>query len=76
MDRNGTAWCRENIDTITGWMRAEAEKRGAVFIESQARWLIELAIKLAEENREPTKLERLRLRVMRVGLRWLGGHQR
>lgn len=50
-------------------MRAEAEKRGLPFIESQARWLIELAYKLAEDQREPTRLERIRLKAMRLAVR-------
>jgi hypothetical protein len=54
-------------------MRTEADKRGLTFIESQARWLIELAIKLAEEQREPTRLERIRLRAMRLGNRLING---
>ena len=54
-------------------MRAEAEKRGLPFIESQARWLIELAYKLAEDQREPTRLERIRLKAMRLAVRVMNG---
>lgn len=27
MNRNGPAWCRENVDTIIGWMEEEIERR-------------------------------------------------
>lgn len=53
------------VEQTLSVMRTEAEKRGLWFAESQARWLIDLAIKLAAENREPTRLERVRLRLMR-----------
>lgn len=50
MDRNGEAWCRANIDTITGWMREEAENRGLPFVEFAAKQLVRLAIRLAERE--------------------------
>jgi hypothetical protein len=28
MDRNGAAWCRANRETVAGWLRGEANKRG------------------------------------------------
>ena len=52
--------------TIEG-MQTEAQKRNLTFVESQAHWLIELAIKLATENREPNKIESIRLRAVRIG---------
>jgi len=57
------------IEETLSVMRAEAEKRGLLFVERQACWLIALAIKLAEEQREPTRLERIRLRAMRLANR-------
>jgi len=27
MNRNGPAWCRENVDTIVGWLEEEIERR-------------------------------------------------
>ena len=61
------------IDQTIEVMRAEAKKRNLTFVESQARWLIELAIKLATENRELNKIEKIRLRAMRLGNRVLNG---
>ncbi len=31
MDRRGPDWCVANLDTIVGWMRDEADKRGLLF---------------------------------------------
>lgn len=67
MDANGFDWCRENADETIQVMQREAGKRGLVFVESQARWLLNLAIRIAEEQREPTRMERLRLRAMKIG---------
>ncbi|MFO1433547.1 MAG: TlpA disulfide reductase family protein [Candidatus Competibacteraceae bacterium] len=44
MDRNGCDWCAQNIDTIIGWLREEANRRGLVFIEPAARVLVRRAI--------------------------------
>jgi hypothetical protein len=63
------------IDATIEVMREEAERRKLTFVESQARWLIELAHKLADENREPTRIERVRLRAMRLGNRLINGSQ-
>lgn len=41
--------------------------------DANAEWLILLACKLAEDNREPNLRERLRLRLMRLGNRLIGG---
>lgn len=73
MDANGEEWCRIHIDHPLSVMRSEAEKRKLVFVESQARWLVELAITLSEEKREPTRFERIRLRAMRLGNRFVNG---
>jgi hypothetical protein len=50
MDRRGTAWCRQNIGTIVGWLREEAERRGLPFVEIVARGLIKSAIRRAAKN--------------------------
>lgn len=73
MDEMGPQWCRDNIDTTIFWMSEEAQERGMTFLDSQARWLVMLAITLTEEAREPTKIERVRLRAMRLGNRILNG---
>jgi len=71
LDAMGINWCRQNSSITLGWMREEAESRGMTFVESQARWLVNLAITLAEDQREPSRLERIRLRAMRLGSRLL-----
>ncbi len=71
MDGNGPEWCRENIEIITGWMREAAAKQSLPFSESQSRWLVNLAITLAEVNRDHSMIERARLAVMKRGLAWL-----
>jgi hypothetical protein len=50
MDDNGPEWCRENIQTIEGWMREAAEKRKLPFSGFVARRLIRLAIRRAERK--------------------------
>jgi|688.fasta_scaffold00240_8 hypothetical protein len=50
MDDLGTNWCEKNIDTIVGWLKEEATKRGLPFIEIIARIIIKLAIKRAKKN--------------------------
>lgn len=67
MNRNGVKWCRDNIDTTLFWMAEEARERGLTFHEHSARWLVVLAIRLTEENREPNRYERFKLRCMRIG---------
>ena len=47
MDRNGVEWCESNIDTIVGWLREEAEKRGLPFVDLAGRLLVRRAIKNA-----------------------------
>jgi hypothetical protein len=52
MDRKGTAWCRDNVDAITGWLREEARKRGwhvSLLATLGARRLVLQAIKQAED---------------------------
>ena len=44
MDASGPAWCAENIETIVGWLREEAAKRGLPFFDTVARALIRTAI--------------------------------
>lgn len=47
MDRRGCEWCESNIDTIVGWLREEAEKRGLPFVDLAGRLLVRRAIKNA-----------------------------
>ncbi len=50
MNRRGPAWCRENVDTISGWLREAAHKKGLPYVETLGRLLIRRAIKRAEDN--------------------------
>jgi hypothetical protein len=49
MDRNGTAWCEANIDTIVGWLREQAQARGLPFLDVAGRLLIRRAIRNARK---------------------------
>jgi peroxiredoxin len=55
MDRNGCDWCARNIDTIIGWLREEASKRGLVFLEPAARMLVRKAIARARRAQVYTR---------------------
>jgi hypothetical protein len=47
MDARGCEWCEANIDTIVGWLREEAEKRGLPFLDVVGRLLVRRAIRNA-----------------------------
>jgi hypothetical protein len=47
MDARGCDWCEQNIDTIVGWLREEATKRGLPFIDAAGRLLVKRAIRNA-----------------------------
>lgn len=49
MDHKGTEWCRENVETIVGWLREEAAKQGLPFVDAGARMLIKYAIRRASK---------------------------
>jgi hypothetical protein len=49
MDARGPDWCEANIDTIVGWLREEAGKRGLPFIDMAGRMLVRRAIKNARK---------------------------
>ncbi len=53
MNRHGTDWCRQNMDTIVGWLREEAARRRLPLVEIVARQLIKSAIRRAEKNQTP-----------------------
>ena len=48
MDTKGLQWCRDNIDTISGWLNEEATKRKLPYVEMAGKTLIRLAIRTAE----------------------------
>jgi hypothetical protein len=47
MDRQGCDWCEANLDTIVGWLREEATKRGLPFLDAAGRLLVKRAIRNA-----------------------------
>jgi hypothetical protein len=49
MDANGCEWCESNMDTIVGWLREEAAKRGLPFLDAAGRLLVRRAIKNARK---------------------------
>jgi len=49
MDALGCDWCESNIDTIVGWLREEAEKRGLPFLDIAGRLLVKRAIRNARK---------------------------
>ena len=50
MDREGPQWCRDNIETILGWLQTEAKKRKLPFIKTAAKQVVLLAIRRAEKR--------------------------
>jgi hypothetical protein len=49
MDIRGADWCEANIDTIVGWLREEAAKRGLPFLDAAGRLLVKRAIRNARK---------------------------
>jgi hypothetical protein len=49
MDAQGCDWCEANIDTIVGWLREEATKRGLPFLDAAGRLLVRRAIRNARK---------------------------
>jgi hypothetical protein len=49
MDEKGVQWCRDNVDTVVGWLREEATKRGLPFVDMAGKLLVKRAISLAEK---------------------------
>jgi len=50
MDGKGWEWCEQNLETIVGWMREESARRGTLFIEVGARFLVRRAIAKARRS--------------------------
>ena len=50
MDARGCDWCEANIDTIVGWLREEATKRGLPFLDVAGRMLVRRAIQNARRK--------------------------
>lgn len=50
MNNRGPDWCAENINTIVGWLREEAEKRKLPFVDFAGKLLVQRAIKVSRKN--------------------------
>ena len=50
MNSKGIQWCKDNVDTIVGWLRAEAKRRKLPFADFLGRKLVKMAIKKAEKK--------------------------
>lgn len=48
MNRNGIEWCEQNISTIVGWLKYEANARGILFSKIAAVAIVRLAIAKAK----------------------------
>ena len=49
MDAQGLQWWRENVETISGWLKEEADRRKLPYVELAGKTLIRLAIRQAEK---------------------------
>lgn len=45
MNDKGNDWCEQNIDTVVGWLRDEAKRRGLPFIDAIGKLMVNRAIK-------------------------------
>ena len=50
MDNWGPEKCRQEIETILGWLQTEAKKRKLPFIKAAAKQVVLLAIRRAEKK--------------------------
>ncbi len=50
MDTNGVEWCEQNVATISGWLREEAQRAKLPFTEIGAQFLIKRAISNAKKK--------------------------
>lgn len=48
MDEKGTAWCRENAETIVDWLEAEAAARRIPFVRLAGHLFLRQALSNAE----------------------------
>lgn len=45
MNTKGNDWCSANVDTVVGWLREEATRRGLPFVDMVGRLMVTRAIK-------------------------------
>lgn len=55
MNEKGNEWCSQNIDTIVGWLKEEASKRGLPFVDMIGKLMVKRAIKKSTKllNNQP-----------------------
>jgi len=58
MDANGCDWCEANVDTLVGWLRDEASRRGLPFLDLPARLLVKRAISNARRKEAAANAQR------------------
>lgn len=56
MDAAGCDWCEDNVETIVGWLREEATRRGLPFLDAAGRLLIRRAIRNARRAAKNTAI--------------------
>ena len=50
MDRQGCEWVAANVDTVVGWLREEAQRRGLPFIDAAGKMLVREALRRARKD--------------------------
>ena len=45
MNEKGNDWCEQNLDTVVGWLREEATRRGLPFVDMIGRVMVNRAVK-------------------------------
>lgn len=45
MNTKGNDWCEQNMDTVVGWLRDEAKRRGLPFVDMVGKLMVGRAIK-------------------------------
>jgi hypothetical protein len=49
MNEKGNEWCSQNLDTVVGWLREEASRRGLPFVDMVGRVMVNRAIKKSKK---------------------------
>jgi hypothetical protein len=49
MNEKGADWCEQNVDTIVGWLREEAKRRGLPFVDMIGKVMVNRAIKKSKK---------------------------
>ncbi len=49
MNEKGNEWCSQNLDTVVGWLREEASRRGLPFVDMVGKVMVNRAIKKSKK---------------------------